>query len=377
MIERPRTGPRSRPPSPRRGRRQGTAATNPITASGPISWYDARDLTSTAQQTLPNRVGAGVATFGSTAGEDSNDPVRLPWSGTSYVYLLGTSGNHLSVARGAGWAATTHITATRLDNTTATFVSAADPIVIGGTSLTAGSYRRFDLRDTDGAGTLRATIDLATETLGQSSWTATTGQTVTVNRAGGVGLKTAVVTRPILLHDGTDDFWRLPLEQQPLYLTPTSGALTVLMVHRAWPGDTVTKQLFSTGLIAARGVGFFHTSGSSLTATVRGGGSSTNPSLGVASPHNTGTLIAQGLVANSGNVSPYSSLTQGFGATGDYSGFSTIDHSTTSGPSVGSATAGSPSTTRDGEYHAVVMWDRALTAQELNDVSAYLLGDYA
>jgi hypothetical protein len=324
-----------------------------------ISWYDARDLTSTTQQTLPNRVGAGVATFGSTPEADTNDPVRLPWDGTDYVYLPGTSGNHLSVARGAGWAATTHITATRLDNTTATFVSTADPIVVGGTSLTAGSYRRFDLRDTDGAGTLRATIDLATETLGQSSWTATTGQTVTVNRATS-GLTTAVATRPIALFDGVDDFIQLPASDTPTF-TATTGEHTVLLLYRVSAVPASGARLWSAETGANVGL-YVRAVTANVAAAVN---VTTTPSLA----GTVGAITAVAAVADDGTLATWVPNTMS--STQNITGF-TFTHTT---PRINGRAYTSISFLPM-EFFACVQWNRALTAQELNDVSAYLLGAY-
>lgn len=61
-------------------------------------WMDARDLSSSTQQSLPNRAdgGATTAQMGSTTGADTSDPVRLPHSGTSYLWFPGSSGNGLT-----------------------------------------------------------------------------------------------------------------------------------------------------------------------------------------------------------------------------------------------------------------------------------------
>ena len=61
-------------------------------------WYDARDISTGAEQTLPNRGTAGAETIqrGSTAGVDTNDPVFLPWDGEPYAYLPGAVSNYVS-----------------------------------------------------------------------------------------------------------------------------------------------------------------------------------------------------------------------------------------------------------------------------------------
>lgn len=90
-IGRPRTeAPRRRPPSPRYGRVGTRGARAAFLGTGPAAWYDGRDLLTTSQTTLTNRVGTSTATL-------TSGPVALPHTGTSYVHLPGTASNSLSV----------------------------------------------------------------------------------------------------------------------------------------------------------------------------------------------------------------------------------------------------------------------------------------
>lgn len=89
---------------------------------------------------------------------------------------------------------------------------------------------------TDGAETVvvdpGADIDTSADPdAGQTSFTASTGQTVTVNRASS-GLTTAVVTRPVALFDGTDDYLQLPASDIPSY-TLASGKYSVVVLFRS------------------------------------------------------------------------------------------------------------------------------------------------
>lgn len=60
----------------------------------PLAWYDVH--LATPGQTVADQMGGTAATLGSTAGSDANDPVRLSWTGTDYLYLPGVSGNYVS-----------------------------------------------------------------------------------------------------------------------------------------------------------------------------------------------------------------------------------------------------------------------------------------
>lgn len=340
-------------------------------ATSPTSWYDARDITTGTQQTLTNRVGTGSAQLGSLGTSDTNDPVALiAPAGNGYVYLPGTANNNLGIARVGGWAATIHITATLTDNTTATFTSTADPIPIGNTSLTAGSYKRFDLRDTDGVGTLRATIDLTTETLGQSSWTCTTGQTITVNRATS-GRVTTIVTRPLLAYDGVDDYVLLQSGDNPT-LTPTTNAFSAMVVLRR---DIITgsaAMAYSTESTPGVGVRFFGV-GSSTTVNFSVGGATTFAQVGLAGAAPALTTAACAITCNAGSFKGYSSVTDTQTAATDYTGVGTITYSQ-GRLGVTPSSGGNPYI---GSIMAAVIWrGRELTLTELRTASTYLLGTY-
>lgn len=334
------------------------------------AWYDMRDLASSSDQTLRNRnnPSATAAQFGSTSGSDTNDPVRLPHSGTNYVYLPGTASNNLSIAKGA-WAGTLHVTATLTDGTTATFTTTASPVLIGGTLLAAGRYKRFDVRDTDGSGTLRATINVATETLGQASWTCTTGQTVTVNRSTS-GITTAVVTRPLAMLDGTDDYLRLRAGDTP-NTTATTGAYTVAVLFKptGLGGSGSTARLFSSGAFASGLTLYRNITTTNIIALVGGASAVHTAVTGITMT--VGSIAMAAAVHDTGNLYCYTTES-GLSAGVSTAGVGVITHAT---PNVGSL-ATSVANPLTGEVFAVVTWSRALTQVELDAVSSYLLGSY-
>lgn len=354
--------------APRRRRLGVQGSRTQFMALGPTAWYDARDLLTTSQQTLVNRVSgsANSAQLGSTSGSDTNDPVALPApTGNGYVYLPGTLGNNLSVVKGA-WAGTLHVTATLVDDSTATFTTTADPVLIGGTDLAAGRYKRFDVRDTNGSGTLRVTINLASDTLGQASFTCTTGQTVTVNRTSS-GLTTGIVTRPKLMADGTDDYVQLPAGDTPTF-TRSAGSYTALVVARIHNNQNFDR-LFDAGSTANRSVNIqlFNT-----TSYVFVGDGTTNVSA--QRTFSLTTLTVFGAVVNNGSIYSYTS-SNGLSAGSSITGL-TADPLHTN-PWIGSVRQFVTNLV-DGEYFAVVIWNnRALTATELNTASTFLTGTYA
>lgn len=340
------------------GRGAGRAA---FLATGPSSWYDARDLLSTSQTTLPNRVGTGTATL-------TNGVVALPGSG--YVYLPGTASNNLSVTKGA-WGGTLHVTATKTDNTTATFTTTADPVLIGNTLLAAGSYKRFDVRENDANGAIHTTINLQTETLGQTSWACTTGQTVTVNRSTS-GLATAVVTRPILLLDGSDDYVQLPAGDTP-HVTNSTGSFSMLVLTRSFTSHTGI--VLSTDVTQDTGIAaYVHTDLSWHTRVGAFGQGESTRAPGAGTVFN-GTLRALGMVVTPGSPSTSKAYERqaGFGTAANI----TANPVTHNPPRVGTR-AYNTSLPLKGEVASIVLYNgAALAAASMNTASDYLLGSYA
>jgi hypothetical protein len=182
----------------------------------------------------------------------------------------------------------------------------------------------------------------------------------TVNRST-TGLKTAVVTRPVYLFDGTDDYLQLP--DTPTF-TATTGKHTVLVAFRQfgtdldwlWSSESATDDGF---ILYAGDPGVYARVGGT-TATVN-----TAPVDYVAGSE----IIVAAMVADDGTVYGYSNET-GLSAGVSYASVGTIPHGA---PRVGTR-AHTLSFQYTGEIFATLSFPGvALTETELDDLSAYLL----
>jgi hypothetical protein len=233
-----------------------------------------------------------------------------------------------------------------------------------GTGLYCGLSRYTIIKD----GATFLDINPATETLGQTGWTCTTGQALTVARATS-GYATAVVTRPLLALDGSDDYLQLPAEDIPTF-TATTGTNTVLVVARNG-ALAASGTLWSSESASNVGANLFLTSAGVVTARV--GGATTTADATVGTAHDDGvTLNAFALVYSTGTVRAYR-YGATISATTDTTGVGTVTHA--SAPRVGSR-ADSGAVLNRAEVVAVVQYGRALTQTELDTASAYLVGSY-
>jgi len=270
-------------------------------------------VTLSTTQELPNRVNSsgGVTTRGSSSGTDANDPIFPNHTGTHYIYLPGTTGNHLSVPKDGGWAATIHITATKTDDTTETFTTTASPILIGDTDLTEDSYKKVELRDTNDAGTLRLTIeptnDINTTTdrnTGQTTFTSE-GTTITIARTTSA-LTTTLVTRPGAILNGTSHYLQLPTDATPT-ITRTTGQFTALVLLRKnYDGAAFDRYISWESASGVDGM-YIGRDASNRPATYIGDNASTKNSIntadGISIPLNE--LVTIGAVINNGTIATY------------------------------------------------------------------------
>lgn len=216
----------------------------------------------------------------------------------------------------------------------------------------------------DSTPTLKWSINPATETPGQ-----TTFGTWTVNRATS-GLTTAIVTRPILAFDGSDDYLQLPTA--PTF-TAAAGNHTVMLVNRVHnlAGAATLSRAWSSESASNNGA-HIYLDQTSAQYKVLVGGATTTATTAAATFTASTQLHAVAAVFAAGTAYAYTTTT-GLTAGTSYSGVGTITHAT---PRVASR-ADSVANPADLEVYAVATWDRALTATELATAATYLLGSYA
>ncbi len=243
-----------------------------------------------------------------------------------------------------------------------------------GATPTGGIIHRVIVRAAiDGADVLDVNLasDIDTTTdpdAGQTSFTATTGQTVTVNRATS-GLVTAIVTRHVALLDGSDDYIQLPADAPTPTFTATTGDYTVVVLFRSQITGT-NRVLWSSQSAATDGAHIFVNASGNFIARVYGATTNAADTLGVV---DDGTMKVVALVQNSGTI--YGYIGTGLGSGASTTGVGTITHQQ---PRIG-ARADFVGNVMDVELFDVITYqNQAKTEAELDVIAADLLaGNYS
>lgn len=181
---------------------------------------------------------------------------------------------------------------------------------VGATLPFGGEYKRVIVRDgIDGTTVLDVNpandIDTTSDPdAGQSSFTATTGQTVTVNR-GTSGLTTAVVTRPVALLDGTDDYIQLPASDTPTFTATTGKHTFVVCFRKPVANASGSKRFLSFEGAVNDGVHLFIDPSDNIDALV-GGASALKSISGGA--HSEGTMTVAAVIIDDGTAYVYDSV---------------------------------------------------------------------
>lgn len=234
------------------------------------------------------------------------------------------------------------------------------PYVVGG-NATSDPCRVFHSKAIiDGATVLEFQPEDIVDS-GASSFTTTSGHTATVLR-GTSGLITTVVTEPVLVTDGSDDYVLLP--DTPT-LTASTGEKTVLAVLRMHGAANAFDRIWSAedsnndGMSLRMSIGTrtfrAHMGGSSASVTPIGGTLVDGQVCAVGGRWDDGTLVAY----------VYGDGTK---ASTPYTGVGTISYR----PARLGNAAYAASQPFTGELFEVVEWDRALTEAELDAVAEYL-----
>lgn len=329
-----------------------------IDASGNLVFYSCADgATATGVTSTATVYSAGAI-------DGSLFAIRAVWSAATpsvdfYTKALsGPSGAYAAITSDSGW---TQLGSTRTGaNVKASIFNSSSAVgMFGATSdgATDGSYYASALKID---GSLVAGINCATDITdgGASTFTATTGQTVTVSRATS-GKKTVLVTRPTVLV-GTDDTASVP-----------SNALLDFAATDSFTAGTVGRH-FATQPASARwiakrngGAGWAlaigTTGGQTAQAYVQGAaGSGSINSLALA----YGTAHTLAMVRSGGNLPVYDNGTQ-LGTVADTS----TSTSNTVAATIGSGEGGANYI--DAEVHGAFVARHLLTAGELHQIAQF------
>ena len=234
----------------------------------------------------------------------------------------------------------------------------------GITWLAAAKFYRVQLFSTP-LGTPTTVLDVDTSVLtsgAATSFTATTGQTVTINR-GTSGRKTAVVTESKWLL-GTDDYMEVP--DNALLDFAAADSFTVLAVVRQWatvPSANV-RLLDKMDSVALNGWALITNTNYSAQATMNGGSYLATPT---SSSGTAGSLSVLGMVrTGSTSLAGFRDSTIGTAsvvARPDVSNAQTLKIGTDRGVNAANTFAG--------EIIAVAVFRKALTAAEVAKISTY------
>lgn len=184
------------------------------------------------------------------------------------------------------------------------------------------------------------------------------------------GYTTAIVTRPLIMLDGSDDHMLLPTSSTPTF-TRTTGQRTELDIVRRHNDDPGSYDRW-TSYESGGNDGFLirETNAGNSSFVSVGDGTPVTDALGNVT---TGSTLAIAAVVNAGTLHTYT-VAGGLSAGEDFSGLS-------SDPTFAQGKIGVQAN-NDGNANAFqwfgkLIFNRALTEAELDLVSDYLLGDYS
>lgn len=234
-------------------------------------------------------------------------------------------------------------------------------------SSVSGQGHYFRAQVYDGIdGTKELDIDVHTDNSAgsQDTFTATTGQTVTLTRPTS-GLKTVFIpaNKFIAQTDGVDDYLALPTDCTPTF-TATTGEYSFLVSLRQFRQPGSVNTIFSSESAHPRGLAVYSTAGDLVVRVGGDGGNSTRTQVGSVAD---GSVITVGGVVDDGLLAGYSH-SDGLTTTSSIGAVGTIVHNDVRvAMRAFVASLGS-----DIDVFSVAVFQDALTEEELDDVSDYM-----
>ena len=285
---------------------------------------------------------------------DTNDPLLLPWTGETYVYLPGSASNTIACTAPVG-------TASFAAYPTGGGAATTGAAVAGAFTLqTTGSWTRVDILDV--GPTVIASFVAANST--STGYTDAFAVAWTVNRST-AGRKSVAVTRPVWLL-GTDDY--MEVADNALLNMDATQPFTVVAVVRQWATPTSYGRYVDKKNGGGVGVGWSLSNDTTTFTSASFIGDGTN---GVG---RTGTALIAGAASTVVGVTDRTAQTQTTYA-------NTTASATTSIAAIGTLINGLPmrvgcgaggvGSLQDFELVAVAIFRRALTATEIATINTY------
>ncbi len=237
-----------------------------------------------------------------------------------------------------------------------------------GANLFVGNIYQTIMRNGIG-GTSVVNINCATNITNSNatSFTATTGQTVTVNRSA-TGRKVALVTRPIWLF-GTDDI--LEISDNGLLDFDAADSATLIVVVRRHGALNVSQQLYSKSSGVGSGIEL-RTDSSSSTVLISFSDGVNFPGSFAPQPASGTLYVATGIRDVAGDR-----LIAGVNNTQGTPGTDTTSGSLANAGTVRIGAAWNGANALDAEVLAVAVFRRALTTSEMQYIYDYIMADGA
>jgi hypothetical protein len=238
-----------------------------------------------------------------------------------------------------------------------------------GTTVMAGKVHRAQILNGIG-GTPVLDVDCSQIGVGSAtSFTALTGQTVTVNRSTS-GRKTVAVTHPLWLL-GTDDY--LEVADNGLIDFGATDSFTALVVHRPWGTQGTNDTLIAKKANTTNTTAGWSLSGGSSTA-LQGQGQVGDGSAGITAVSGSRTAGAVSLVAAVRNVATDDVIVYLNGTAGSAVTDTTTATLANSEVMRVGRLSGAGTEYADMEFVAGALWRRALTSSELTTITSYYQG---
>lgn len=322
-----------------------------------VLWLDtARSVANETTMVNYGKGGSALnATYGSSAGADTNDPLLLTHSGTNYLYLPGLAGNSVSCTAPG------------------TAVSyAATPIGGGGdttgaatggaafTFSTSGSWSSVRLLNAGGSTVAQFTVNAGNQTALTDSF----GVVWALNRSTS-GRKAVAVVRNVLLF-GTDDY--LQVADNDLVDFTASDSWTLVATVRQWGSIAQVSHIVSKQVAAGTGARWRLSTPTSSLAPNGVLGDGTNAASATAAAPTSGALSTFTMVVNrtTNQMTVYTDNTPGSAVSTSAVGSS----ANALNLRIGAPPDTVATNTYNGEVLSVAIWRRVLTTNEIATAAA-------